>query len=488
MKRLKSYSIRIVSNFSRILKNRIFFYSVLRYLQADELKKYLKLPLYYKKHTPLHALSKLKFRKRTPHFALLFNQNNIKPFLLYNEIENKNIFTDGVPFYDKYYHGKQTFGAHVVFIEHPYLEEGILNWNPQFHEFIARSLENFAKDRQVKLIVKLHPRSDIRNWLRYNLNEQFITIKQKEDITQELLSAKMVLGYSSTLMNVLIACKKNVVLLGWHPQPIIFGDDFSKTGLCYVSFSVSDLIEKYDYWVSNNLAIKNEVAFNQFLEEYNYPFDGKATERVIKAIKISDRWKIGVILDQHPTSKDFAGYAVSQFNELVNQLSKLKDVEVSYPVIPEIMKQAHEIQEKIYHKALSYYFKKEFANHTLISEVMYDIVNEGNNINTLEYQSAIEKQNDLRHQVNEMFDDIDIIITLSTAATAPDFKTAIDPPDTCLIWTMCGCPSVNVPSFKKDGMPFGLQVISQKYTDYKLVAFIKEIIHLGLFPEFSVIK
>ncbi len=284
MERLKSYTKRLVSNFSRILKNRIFFYSVLRYLQADELKKYLKLPLYYKKHTPLHALSKLKFRKRTPHFALLFNQNNIKPFLLYNEIEKENIITDGVPFYDKYYHGKQTFGAHIVFIEHPYLEEGILNWNPQFHEFIARSLENFAKDRQVKLIIKLHPRSNIRNWLRYNLNEQFITIKQKEDITQELLSAKLVLGYSSTLMNVLIACKKNIVLLGWHPQPTIFGDDFSKTGLCYVSFSVSDLIEKYDCWVSNNLAIKNEVAFNQFLEEYNYPFDGKATERVIKAI------------------------------------------------------------------------------------------------------------------------------------------------------------------------------------------------------------
>ncbi len=283
--RWKIYSNKLVSNFFRILKNRIFFYSVLSYLQTEELKKYLKLPVYYKKHTPLHALSKLKFRKRTPHFAILFNRNNVEPFLLYNEIEKENIFTEGVPFFDKYYYyGKESTGNHIVFIEHPYLEEGILNWSPQFHEFVAKALESFAKERKIKLIIKLHPRSDIRNWFKYNLNEQFITIRQKEDVTQELLSAKLVLSYSSTLMNVLLACRKNTVLLGWHPKPLIFGDDFSKSGLCHVSFYPQELMNKFDQWIADNKTISNANALDAFLKEYNYPFDGKATERVIKTI------------------------------------------------------------------------------------------------------------------------------------------------------------------------------------------------------------
>ncbi len=85
-------------------------------------------------------------------------------------------------------------------------------------------------------------------------------------------------------MNVLLACSKNIVLLGWHPQPLIFGDDFSKSGLCHVSFYPQELMNKFDQWIADNKTISNANALDAFLKEYNYPFDGKATERVIKTI------------------------------------------------------------------------------------------------------------------------------------------------------------------------------------------------------------
>jgi hypothetical protein len=283
-KRAFYYLNKIISRAGRIIHNRIFYLSATFYLSGKDVIKYLKTPFYYKTHTPLHSLSKLKFRKRTPHFALLFSRNNISPFLLYNEIEREHIITEGVPFFDKYFIENPRCASHVVFIEHPYLEEGILGWDDHFHEKVARTLESFATQKRIKIIVKLHPRSRLENWKRYKLNEKFIEIRQKEDITNEMLAARIILGYSSTLLNALIGCKKNVVLLGWHPTPHIFGDDLSKTGLCHVTYHMHELLAKFSKWETTNLAQQNEERVQSFLEEYSYPFDGRATERVIRTI------------------------------------------------------------------------------------------------------------------------------------------------------------------------------------------------------------
>lgn len=274
---------KLLTALPRVLKNRFFYLSAAKYLEKDELIKYLKLPFYFKKYTPLHALNQLKFKKRSPHFAILFNRNNIDPYLLYNDVPVENIFMEGVPFFDKYYLKEIIEEDHVVYIEHPNLEDKTLGWDNFFHEKVAKAVERLAVENNIRVIVKLHPRSNIANWLRYNLNT-LIEIKQNEDITQEMLTAKMILGFSSTLINAMIACKKNIVLLGWHPKPQIYGDDFSKSGLCHISYSTDDLLTKYEEWKVNNLTLDNSEVFNKFLKEYNYPFDGMATERMINFI------------------------------------------------------------------------------------------------------------------------------------------------------------------------------------------------------------
>lgn len=282
--RLAGYVRKIFSGTLRILHNRSFYLSVSRYLPKNQRGRYLQLPWFYKKYLPLEALSKLKFRNRTPHYAILFNRNNIAPFLLYNEMEEEHIFTEGVPFYDKYFVAIPKASSHLVFIEHPYLEEGILGWTDAFHEKIARTLEEFAREQSRPIVVKLHPRSSRANWERYSLDPELIRIRQREDVTTELLEAEMILGYSSTMLNVLIACKKNIVLLGWHPVPKVFGDDYSKTGLCHLSLLPEELLTRFDHWKNNNLTENNPEAFEEFIREYNHPFDGRATERTIAAV------------------------------------------------------------------------------------------------------------------------------------------------------------------------------------------------------------
>ncbi|TMI64939.1 MAG: hypothetical protein E6H07_03205 [Bacteroidetes bacterium] len=282
----KKYKIKIIRYGFRAIKNRIFYFSQIFNLNSfKSFFKYLFLPVNLKRDTPIHCLSKNLFRERTPNYAILFNRNNVAPFLVYNIIEKKNIITEGVPFFDEYYRGQIIEEEYVFFVEHPYLEEGILEWNDIFHEKIARTLEEFAIKNNIPVYIKLHPRSKIENWTRYNLNANLITLLQKENVVKLMLEAKLILGYSSTLLNIMIQCKKNVVLLGWHPKPRIFGDDYSVWNLCHKSYEITDIHAEYRYWIENNLCDKDSESYKGFLEEYNYPFDGKATERVLEAIQ-----------------------------------------------------------------------------------------------------------------------------------------------------------------------------------------------------------
>jgi CDP-glycerol glycerophosphotransferase (TagB/SpsB family) len=236
------------------------------------------------KTAPNKVLANNIFRERVPWKSIVFNETNFEEFSLYTGISKEDAILSGVPFFDDYYRERQEAKNHIVYIEHPYLEEGILGWTEEHHQLIAESLCRFAKERQLKLYIKLHPRSKLERWEQYECDGKYVQIIQTGDFTDLYLEAKVILGFSSSLINGFICAKKNVVLLGWHPEPHIFGVDFSKSGLCHVSYSVEDLAEKYDHWVNHNLLDENEASYKVFLKRFNQPFDGKATQRVLQAI------------------------------------------------------------------------------------------------------------------------------------------------------------------------------------------------------------
>jgi Asp-tRNA(Asn)/Glu-tRNA(Gln) amidotransferase A subunit family amidase len=201
--------------------------------------------------------------------------------------------------------------------------------------------------------------------------------------------------------------------------------------------------------------------------------------------KNGKNWKVGAILDQHWTCEYQANYAREAFKNFLKEATNA-GIAISYPdQLPPFFNESHKTQKIIYHKALSYYFKKEFEAKTLISDVMYEIVNEGKAISLDQYQEALAQQTVLANGMDQLFGDYDVLVTLSTAGTAPKFGTAIDPPDTCLVWSLCGLPVINIPLFMHNGLPFGLQIIGRKYADYKLIAFANEMVENGLFPVFS---
>ena len=160
----------------------------------------------------------------------------------------------------------------------------------------------------------------------------------------------------------------------------------------------------------------------------------------------------------------------------------VKDALLMFPQdcnpLPYWISQIHDLHGIIYDKTLSYYFRKEAEQRTLVSEIMYNIIERGSKITLDEYKAALEEQ----ARLTALFDEymrvsaIDILLDFSTAGTALKGLDSVDRPDHCLIWTFLGLPVVNVPLFTgPNGMPFGLQVIGRKYDDYKVLNYAEEL-------------
>jgi len=212
----------------------------------------------------------------------------------------------------------------------------------------------------------------------------------------------------------------------------------------------------------------------------NYPFSHSAfTDKQRQIIK--DRpWKIKFVKSHVWDSAE--PYAKKFLKEFVTKLSEHSDFEVEELDLPREFESSHEMHEKIYAKSLSYYFKDELKNKTLVSEVFYELASKSKNISYTQFNDAIKYQFKLGKILDKLFKEFDIIVSLSTAGHAP-FRNEREKEDPSLIWTLCGNPAVSVPAFKTpEDLPMGLQIVCRKYNDLLLLQFLKSLKNKKLIP------
>jgi Asp-tRNA(Asn)/Glu-tRNA(Gln) amidotransferase A subunit family amidase len=214
----------------------------------------------------------------------------------------------------------------------------------------------------------------------------------------------------------------------------------------------------------------------------NYPISNALLADENEQKKLSSHgWKIGVLkgtfLDRMPS------YAQERYFELVKKLSGHNSVQLEEFELPADFEKAHEIHTTIYHKSLSYYFQQEAQAQDSISSIMKFIIEHGKSITLQQYKEALEQQTRLALLLDQCMKKYDCIITLSTAGQAP-LRGVVEQIDTALIWTLCGAPALSAPAFvSPQGMPFGLQVISRKYRDYRLMSCVEHLIACGFLPK-----
>lgn len=174
-------------------------------------------------------------------------------------------------------------------------------------------------------------------------------------------------------------------------------------------------------------------------------------------------------------------YVADAFESLINKIAKDRDFDLIELTLPAEFEESHKIHSTIYDKTLSYYFKEEFKNKDLISPIMYEIISHGKNITLDEYKEALAKQAKLRMRLEEILSSqrIDAIITNSTSSHAPKFK-GDDIPDNALIWTLTASPVISMPAFMSPaGLPFGVQLIGNRFHDYLLIELTEELVKRG---------
>lgn len=189
--------------------------------------------------------------------------------------------------------------------------------------------------------------------------------------------------------------------------------------------------------------------------------------------KPADRaWRVGVL--EGPRTAFEAAEPQRRLQEVCRAL-EAAGCQVERFALPTSFQHAHDVHQRIYHKALQYYFKLEWeAKKELFSPRLRAVMDDGAQVSPERYLKDCAEQTRLAAEMDRLFldADVDVVVGLSTSDSAPRSLYDNGPEDHCLIWTLCGCPALSLPLLAGEGgLPVGLQVASRKYNDYKLLDF-----------------
>ena len=216
-----------------------------------------------------------------------------------------------------------------------------------------------------------------------------------------------------------------------------------------------------------------ELVFNSMrLRGSNYPIIEKGIEFTSSEIKKSKEIVIGNVVTD----------ATDSIDPEIEEASKLflESLPTKYKIetcdLTNLLSNARELYELIYHKSLSYYFTEEREAGTDYSDIMKEIFAIGDKVSPSEYIEAISNLDRLRTLSFDAFSRFNLLVSPTTSSVAP-YRNKKEIIDSSLFWSMLHLPLVSLPLFqsKESGLPFGLQVVgARKYSDQYLFDFIRD--------------
>lgn len=216
-----------------------------------------------------------------------------------------------------------------------------------------------------------------------------------------------------------------------------------------------------------------ELLFNAIrVHGADYPISHALLNDPRRQTRPNGPWRVAIL--RGPKWGSAEPYARQALTAFAGNLAGHDQAVVTELELPELA-EAHDVHATIYDRTLAYYFREEFRQRTLISPLIYEIVERGNRISLASYRAALDEQSRLSRRMDEIFaEGPDVILNLSTGGEAPKGMDAPDRQDNCLIWTLGGIPAISLPVFHgPNGLPFGLQAVARRYNDFLLLGFVK---------------
>lgn len=211
---------------------------------------------------------------------LVFTKENAQIFVERNFAKAESLVEIGNPFIDDYFDVSETEKEnYFLLIDEPLAYVGDFNSEGFFSKesviTYQRKLNDYAKSKGNKLIIKLHPYSYDNDF--YLQDDNIVYIKDA-DIPPLIHKAQGIFGTSSTLLIPSVFVNKCVIFNIWEFSE--FEEDCEKWGLIQkLDFHNFDIAE-----INFDTFTKTDENLQKMIRKYMYKIDGKATQRLKEAL------------------------------------------------------------------------------------------------------------------------------------------------------------------------------------------------------------
>lgn len=296
------------------------------------------------------------------------------------------------------------------------------------------------------------------------------------DKTKNPWNSRFIPGTSSTGSAVAVACRMVPVALGSQTAGSI-GRPASYNGV--IGFKPSFGLVPRTGVLKTADTLDTIGFFSNYIDDLKVLLDAvrvrgpdyPVVNQKLLSNKFPRKLRIAVLNSGLKIFDAYSRYVFDALSDLTDKLCLESKLQISQFSPPEAWNELHNLHNLIYNKSLSYYFLKEGSEVIRnVSDSLKARLQIGLSITVQQYKECLSKQTEHRFSVDEVFKDIDVIITPTTAGQAPLFGE-LERNDTNLIWTLLGLPSVSIPLFLgPDRMPFGLLLVGKRYSDYELLS------------------
>ena len=191
--------------------------------------------------------------------------------------------------------------------------------------------------------------------------------------------------------------------------------------------------------------------------------------------------RIGVVMQEFAGEPESAG---AEAVRIAAAAAEREGASVRALKLPEIVAEAWRIHPTIQDFEAHHSFAWEYCeNYEAMPPLLRGRLDESRDITPAAYDAARAVAIRVRAAVAQVFEDVDILLTLSAPGAAPKGLSSTGDPRYNRLWTLMGNPCVNVPAFiAEGGLPVGVQVIAAYGDDARALAaarFVEEALARG---------
>lgn len=179
--------------------------------------------------------------------------------------------------------------------------------------------------------------------------------------------------------------------------------------------------------------------------------------------------RIGIVTQDFADAPDASG---AEALRIATKTAERAGAAVRTLELPEIVAEAWRvhpvIQEFEAHQALAWEYREHYD---AVAPNLRGRLDESKDGTAAEYDDAMRIASRARHALAKVFEEVDVLLTLSAPGTAPKGLGSTGDARYNRLWTLMGVPCVNVPAHVADGgLPVGVQVIARYGADAEALA------------------